>query len=54
MLLAKAKAENAGVNTGVQLVVNFGNGLRKPEAFNGAGAETVIDVEPVGESDVAE
>lgn len=54
VLLAKAKAENAGVNTGVQLVVNFGNGLRKPEAFNGAGAETVIDVEPVGEEDVAE
>lgn len=50
-LIAKAKAENAAVNTGVQLVVNFGNGLRKPEAFN--GAETVIDVEPVGEEDVA-
>ncbi len=43
-LIAKTKQENATVNAGVQLVVNFGNGLRKPEAFN--GANTVIDVNP--------
>lgn len=43
-LLAKTKSEQATVNTGVQLVVNFGNGLRKPEAFN--GSNTVIDVNP--------
>lgn len=43
-LIAKTKQENATINTGVQLVVNFGNGLRKPEAFN--GTNTVIDVNP--------
>jgi len=43
-LLAKTKSEQATVNTGVQLVVNFGGGLRMPEAFK--NRETVIDVKP--------
>lgn len=42
-LTAKTKSEQATVNTGVQLVVNFGNGLRMPEAFK--NGETVIDVD---------
>ena len=42
-LLAKTKSEQATVNTGVQLVVNFGNGLRMPDAFK--NGETVIDVD---------
>ena len=43
-LLAKTKSEQATVNTGGQLVVNFGGGLRMPEAFK--NRETVIDVKP--------
>ena len=42
-LTAKSKSEQATVNTGVQLVVNFGNGLRMPDAFK--NGETVIDVD---------
>lgn len=42
-LTAKSKSEQATANTGVQLVVNFGNGLRMPEAFK--NGETVIDVD---------
>lgn len=42
-LLAKTKSEQSTVNTGVQLVVNFGNGLRMPDAFK--NGETVIDVD---------
>lgn len=42
-LTAKTKSEQATVNTGVQLVVNFGNGLRMPDAFK--NGETVIDVD---------
>lgn len=42
-LTAKTKSEQATVNSGVQLVVNFGNGLRMPEAFK--NGQTVIDVD---------
>lgn len=35
LVQAKMKQENVAVNTGVQLVVNFGNGLKVPDAFKG-------------------
>lgn len=40
---ARLKQEQAAVNTGVQLVVNFGNGINPPKAFQGQ-SNTVIDV----------
>lgn len=51
LVQAKMKQDNAAVNTGVQLVVNFGNGLKVPEAFKGGNmviettAEVVDEVE---------
>lgn len=44
-VIAKQKQEQATVNTGVQLVVNFGKGLEPPKAFQGQ-SNTVIDVKP--------
>lgn len=35
LVQSKMKQENVAVNTGVQLVVNFGNGLKVPDAFKG-------------------
>lgn len=43
LIQAKQKQDQAVVNTGVQLVVNFGNGLEPPKAFQGQN-NTVIDV----------
>lgn len=43
LVQAKQKQDQAAVNTGVQLVVNFGNGLEPPKAFQGQN-NTVIDV----------
>lgn len=43
LVQAKQKQDQAVVNTGVQLVVNFGNGLEPPKAFQGQN-NTVIDV----------
>lgn len=52
LVQAKMKQENVAVNTGVQLVVNFGNGLKVPDAFKGqqnvvieTTAEAVDEVE---------
>lgn len=51
LVQAKLKQDNATVNTGVQLVVNFGNGLKVPDAFKGGNmviettAEVVDEVE---------
>lgn len=52
LIQAKMKQENVAVNTGVQLVVNFGNGLKVPDAFKGqqnvvieTTAEAVDEVE---------
>lgn len=42
LVQAKMKQENVAVNTGVQLVVNFGNGLKVPDAFKGQ-QNVVID-----------
>lgn len=51
LVQAKMKQENVAVNTGVQLVVNFGNGLKVPDAFKEGNmviettAEAVDEVE---------
>lgn len=51
LVQAKMKQENQVVNTGVQLVVNFGNGLTPPKAFQGEN-QTVIDVQAENVSEV--
>lgn len=51
LIQAKLKQDNQVVNTGVQLVVNFGGGLTPPKAFNGA-EQTVIDVKAEDISEV--
>lgn len=43
LIQARQKQEQVAVNTGVQLVVNFGQGLEPPKAFQGQ-SNTVIDV----------
>lgn len=43
LVQARQKQDQVAVNTGVQLVVNFGQGLEPPKAFMGQG-NTVIDV----------
>lgn len=51
LVQARQKQENQVVNTGVQLVVNFGQGLEPPKAFMGQG-NTVIDVKAEDISEV--
>lgn len=51
LVQAKMKQENQVVNTGVQLVVNFGNGLTPPKAFQGE-SQTVIDVQAENVSEI--
>lgn len=43
LIQSKMKQEQVAVNTGVQLVVNFAQGLEPPKAFQGQN-NTVIDV----------
>lgn len=51
LIQARQKQEQVAVNTGVQLVVNFGNGLEPPKAFKGQ-SNTVIDVKSEDISEV--
>lgn len=51
IIQARQKQEQVAVNTGVQLVVNFGNGLEPPKAFKGQ-SNTVIDVKSEDISEV--
>lgn len=51
LVQARQKQENQVVNTGVQLVVNFGQGLEPPKAFMGQ-SNTVIDVKAEDISEV--
>ena len=49
LVQAKMKQENVAVNTGVQLVVNFGNGLKVPDAFKGGNVVIETTAEAVDE-----
>lgn len=51
LVQARQKQDQVAVNTGVQLVVNFGQGLEPPKAFMGQG-NTVIDVKAEDISEV--
>ena len=51
LIQARQKQEQGAVNTGVQLVVNFGNRLEPPKAFKGQ-SNTVIDVKSEDISEV--
>ena len=51
LVQAKIKQDQVAVNTGVQLVVNFGAGLEPPKAFQGQ-SNTVIDVKAEDISEV--
>lgn len=51
LIQAKMKQDNVAVNTGVQLVVNFGNGLRVPDAFKGGNMVIETTAEAVDETE---
>lgn len=53
LVQARHKQEQVAVNTGVQLVVNFGQGLEPPKAFMGQ-SNTVIDAQYVESIDEVE
>ena len=51
LVQAKMKQENVAVNTGVQLVVNFGNGLKVPDAFKVGNMVIETTAEAVDETE---